>query len=398
MFRHYVFSFAAIKHRSENGHVGQCGVFQPSVSIIIPARNEEKVIGRLLQRLVELKYPKSKLEAIVVNDQSTDRTGEIAEFYAYTNPSLIKVVHRKVGGVGKAAVLNEGLQYAVGEVVGFFDADYVPAIDILDNVAPNFLDPSVGAIQGRISVLNQRQSWVSRIVALERLGGYRVNQYARDLFGLVPQFAGTVGFVRRDLLLALGGFNTDTLAEDTDLTFRIILAGFQIKYVNYAESSEEAVKGWRRYWRQRKRWAKGHMQCAFRYIWPLMKSRKIPLKQKADGFLLLNIYFLPILVIFSWILRLAVWILKLPTLIPFEIAFVSGIFFVLHGNLAPFVEVIAGAFCDRRWKLFSLTWLLLLSYVVNMFICLVAFLDLLSCRITCKNPNNWHKTMHDGAE
>jgi cellulose synthase/poly-beta-1,6-N-acetylglucosamine synthase-like glycosyltransferase len=397
MFRHYVFSFAAIKHRRENRHVGHCMVFQPSVSIIIPARNEEKVIGRLLNRLTELTYPKSKLEVIVVNDQSTDRTGEIAEFYASKNPGLIKVVHREVGGLGKALVLNEGLKHAKGEFVCFFDADYVPQRDILEKMLPYFLDLEVGAVQGRVFVLNESQSLVSRIVALERLGGYRVNQYARDLLGLLPQYAGTVGIVRRSLLLRLDGFNPNTLAEDTDLTFRIRLAGFQIKYVNCAESGEEAVRGWRRYWCQRKRWAKGHMQCAFKYVLPLLKSRKVPLKQKMDGFLLLNIYFLPLLVMSSWVLLLAVWIFKLSTWIPFEIAFVSGVFFVLHGNLAPFVEVMAGALCDGRWKLISLIWLLVLSYFVNMVICVVAFLDLLFCRINGKNPNHWHKTKHDGG-
>jgi len=397
MFRHYVFSFAAIKHRSENQQSqSQSTVFQPRVSIIIPARNEEKVIGRLLHRLTELKYPKDKLEVIVVDDQSTDRTGEIAETYASENPGFIRVVHRNIGGVGKAAVLNEGLHHAHGEIVGFFDADYVPQRDILEKTLPHFLDPKVGVVQGRIFVLNERQSLVSRIVALERLGGYRVSQYARDLYGLIPQFAGTVGFIRRELLLSSGGFNTDTLAEDTDLTFRIALAGYQIKYANLAESSEEAVNGWRQYWRQRKRWAKGHMQCAFNYVFPLLKSRKIPLKQKVDGLLLLNVYFLPILVIMSWILWLAVLILKIPTSMPFEIAFVSGVFFFLHGNLAPFIEVIAGALCDRRLKLISLTWLLVLSYFINIVICSAAFLELLAYRINGKNPNHWHKTMHNG--
>jgi cellulose synthase/poly-beta-1,6-N-acetylglucosamine synthase-like glycosyltransferase len=395
MFRHYVFSFAAIKHRSEHRH-GQCAVFQPYVSIIIPARNEEKVIGRLLRRLTELKYPKNKLEIIVMDDQSTDRTGEIAELYASKNPSLIRVIHRKVGGVGKAAVLNEGLQQAHGEIVGFFDADYVPKRNILEKMLPYFLDSSVGVVQGRVFVLNERQSLVSRIVALERLGGYRVNQYARDLFGLIPQFAGTVGFIRRDLLLALGGFNPDTLAEDTDLTFRIVLAGFQIKYVNFAESGEEAVKGWHQYWRQRKRWAKGHMQCAFNYVFPLLKSPKISLKRKMDGLLLLNVYFLPILVMMSWMLLFVVLIFKLHTSIPFEIAFVSSVFFILHGNLAPFIEVMAGALCDKRWKLILFTWLLVLSYFINMVVCSIAFLELLACRINGKNPNHWHKTMHDG--
>ena len=396
MFRHYIFSFAAIKHRSGKQRDGQCAVFHPMVSIIVPARNEENVIGRLLDRLVELRCPNGKLEIIVVDDHSTDRTGEIADSYASNNPGLLTVVHRKVGGMGKAPVLNEGLKHAVGEVIGFFDADYVPQNDVLEKVLPYFSDPTVGAVQARVSVLNERRNLVSRIVSLERLGGYRVSQYARDLLGLVPQFAGTVGFVRRDLLVSLGGFSTETLAEDTDLTLRVVLAGFQVRYVNDAESGEEAVKGWRCYCRQRKRWAKGHMQCAFRYVLPLLKSRKVPLKQKVDGLLLLNVYFLPILVALSWILWLAVLIFRFPTWIPFEIAFVSGVLFFLHGNLAPFFEVIAGALCDRRPKLLLFVWLLILAYFVNVVVCSIAFLDLLRCRIFRRNPNHWHKTVHDG--
>lgn len=177
----------------------------------------------------------------------------------------------------------------------------------------------------------------------------------------------------------------------------VLLAGFRVKYVNYAESGEEAVEGLRAYWRQRSRWAKGHMQCAFKYVCPLLKNRKVSLKQKVDGLLLLNVYFLPILVMFSWILLLALLIFRLPTWIRFEIAFVSSIFFILHGNLAPFVEVIAGALCDRRWKLISFTWLLVLSYLVNTVICLTAFLDLLVSRVSGGNPNHWHKTMHEGG-
>lgn len=272
MFRHYVFSFAAMKHRSEEPFVEKETLSKlPFVSILVPAHNEERVIGRLLQRLTELAYPKDKYEIIVINDHSKDATGRVAESYASRYPDSIRVVNRDVGGNGKAEALNVGLRFAVGEFIGFFDADYVPQRDILEKMLPYFSDPRVGAVQGRISVLNERQSWIARIAALERIGGYRVSQYARDRLGLVPQYAGTVGLIRRDLLLRFGRFNTRILAEDTDLTFKIKLAGYRVKYVNYAESGEEGVVGLRQYWGQRSRWAKGHMQ------WYLNVERKLNL-------------------------------------------------------------------------------------------------------------------------
>jgi cellulose synthase/poly-beta-1,6-N-acetylglucosamine synthase-like glycosyltransferase len=132
--------------------------FKPTVSIIVPARNEENVLGRLLKRLTVLAYPKNKLQVIVVNDGSSDKTREIADHYASKYKGLIKTVHREIGGLGKSYALNDGLQYAKGEIIGFFDADYVPQRDILKKTVPYFLNPDIGAVQARIFVLNRRQS------------------------------------------------------------------------------------------------------------------------------------------------------------------------------------------------------------------------------------------------
>jgi glycosyltransferase involved in cell wall biosynthesis len=98
---------------------------QPFVSVLIPAYNEEKVIGRLLQRLTELTYSKDKFEVIVINDNSKDATGRIAESHALMHPNLIRVINRNIGGNGKAEALNVGLRFAIGEIICCFDADYV---------------------------------------------------------------------------------------------------------------------------------------------------------------------------------------------------------------------------------------------------------------------------------
>jgi len=187
MFRHNVFSFTAIKYRRESfSNILPVTSKLFSVAILIPARNEEKVIGRLLERLIELTYPKDMFQVVVVNDSSTDRTGQIAETYASKHPSLIKVVNRKNGGNGKAEALNEGLSHTNGDILCCFDADYIPQRDFLERTLPYFLDSCVGAVQGRIYVLNETESWISRIVTLERIGGYRVSQYAREKLALIP--------------------------------------------------------------------------------------------------------------------------------------------------------------------------------------------------------------------
>jgi len=397
MFRHDVFSFTAIKYRKEdisNVREVRCRLF--SVSILIPARDEEKVIGRLLQRLVKLKYPRNMLEVIVVNDCSRDKTGEIAETYASMYPGFIKVVNRDKGGNGKAEALNEGLRHANGEIIGCFDADYFPQIDFLEKMLPYFLDSQVGAVQSRINVLNENESWISRIVTLERVGGYRVSQYAREKLNLVPQYAGTTGLIRHDLLTNFGGFNPNILAEDTDLTFKVFLAGYKVRYVNCVEAGEEAPAKLRQYWHQRNRWATGHMQCAFEHLWPLLRSNRASLKQKVDGFMILNIYFLPVLVLLSWFLQLSLFVLNPPTLLPFWVSLVVAVFFTLNGNVAPFLEVVAGAVCDRRRRLLLFAPLLVIAYIINVFVCSKAFLYLVFAKLTGRSVNHWHKTAHNG--
>jgi len=267
LVRHYIFTITVLKNHQKPKRVNTAEniTFQPTISVLIPAHNEEKVVGRTIQRMTELTYPKDKLQIIIIEDASTDKTGAIADQYAAMH-NHIKVIHRdrKVGGRGKASALNAGLKRAAGEIIVCFDADYYPQPDFLERITKEFVNPKVGVVQGRITVLNEPYNIVTRLVALERIGGYRIDQQARDNLGLITQFGGTAGGIRRSLLESLGGWNESILAEDTDLTLRVYLAGYKVSYLNEAESYEEAVESWQAYWKQRYRWAKGHMQwCSF---------------------------------------------------------------------------------------------------------------------------------------
>jgi len=397
--RHYVFTLTALYHQGRlPHHTPHDLVYQPGLSILIPARNEEKVIGRILQRMTELTYPKEKLEVIVIDDASTDRTSEIAEEFA-KKYGYIKVVHRKPeeGGKGKPAALNHGLKYSVGEIVYCFDADYYPRRDILEKLTIYFEDRKVGAVQGRVTVLNEPDTLVTRLVALERIGGYRVDQLARDNLELIPQFGGTVGGFRRSLIELLGGWDADMLAEDTDLTFKTYLAGYKVRYANEAECYEEAVEDWQSYWRQRCRWAKGHMQCAFRHLWPLIKSRNLRLREKIDGFLLLNVYFVPILVGLAWILGATLCLAHLSPWITWGLWFSVPIsVYSSVGNFAPFFEVGIGAYLDGRTRIYWLIPLLFLTFLFNMLICTKALIDLCLSKVTGKKHHPWAKTLHNG--
>lgn len=397
--RHYIFTVTALYYTNSQPSYASCANdYEPKVSILIPAQDEESVIGRILQRMTELTYPTEKLEIIVIDDASTDRTNEIAAKFAKEHRN-IKLVDRSAenGGKGKAAALNDGLQHASGEIVYCFDADYYPQRDIIDKLTPYFVDPQVGGVQGRVTVLNEPDTLVTRLVALERIGGYRVDQLARDDLKLIPQFGGTVGGFRRRLIEALGGWDIDMLAEDTDLTFRVYLAGYKIRYVNQAECYEEAVEDWRSYWHQRYRWARGHMQCAFKHAWALVKSQNVKWREKADGFLLLNVYFVPILVGLAWILSAILCLVHPSQWI--TLSWVSTPIFVYSavGNFAPFFEVGTGVYLDKRVGVYWLLPLLFLTFLLNTLICTKAFIDLCLFKVLGIRCPSWTKTLHNGG-
>jgi cellulose synthase/poly-beta-1,6-N-acetylglucosamine synthase-like glycosyltransferase len=399
LIRHYIFTFSVLRQlRKPQKQVALQGTsFEPTVSILIPAHNEEKVIGQLIQCIVELTYPQNKLQVIVIDDASSDKTGEIAESYS-KKYSYINTLHRepKSGGRGKASALNFGLKYAIGEIVLCFDSDYLPQGNFVEKLVKEFVNPTVGAVQGRPVVMNEPKNMVTRLVALERIGGYRVDQEARNVLGLVPQFGGTAGGFRRSLIESLGGFDETMLTEDTDLTFQIYLEGFNVSYAGDAECYEEAVDSWKSYWRQRHRWARGHMEVCFKHAFKVLKSKKLNSKQKIDGLLLLHIYFMPIITSIAFLIGATLIFLGRSQFVDILWLSLPLSFYSFVGNFAPFFEVGIGAYLDGRTRIQWLAPLLIFAFLYNLLICTKAFFDLLISKILRKKGSRWSKTEHKG--
>ncbi|MBN1244911.1 glycosyltransferase family 2 protein [Candidatus Bathyarchaeota archaeon] len=398
LVRHYVFTLTVLRRNKKvRGKVTVDAKYEPTVSILIPARDEEKVIGRLLQRMTKLTYPHNKLQVLTIDDASSDSTRQIAEEYSKRHP-FIEVLHRdkKTGGKGKASAMNSGLARSTGEIVLCFDADYYPQRDIVEKLVKEFNDPVVGAVQGRPVVLNEAKNVVTRLVTLERIGGYRIDQEARDNLGLIPQFGGTVGGFRRSILEKLGGFDESMLTEDTDLTFQVYLAGFKVRYVGDAECYEEAVDNWKAYWRQRHRWARGHMQVCFKHTPRVLRSKKLNAKEKIDGLLLLHVYFMPVLTLVSFFVGVTLILFGSSQLVNAFWFFVPVSFYSLVGNFAPFFEIGIGAYLDGRTRIQWLIPLLLFVYSYNILICTKALLDLFVAKMLRKSQSDWAKTQHRG--
>jgi cellulose synthase/poly-beta-1,6-N-acetylglucosamine synthase-like glycosyltransferase len=397
LIRHYIFTVAVLKSATKsNLPMRPPSGYQPTVTVLIPAHNEEHVIGALLQKMTELNYPAGKLEIFAIDDASTDKTGAIADSYAKLH-SQIKVLHRgrDIGGCGKPAALNQAIKQAAGEIIIVFDADYIPHPDVVSRLVDVFADPTVGAVQGRPVVLNEPENIVTRLNSLERIGGYKIDEQARDLLRLIPQFGGTVGGFRKKLIVELGGFDENMITEDTDLTFTIALAGYRIRYADDAECYEEAVASWSAYWRQRQRWAKGHMQVCLKYWHRVLRSKHLTFRQKVDGMLLLNVYFMPLLTLVS--LAIGAYLIVTGSIISgalWMVAPTSVYSFV--GNYAPFFEIGVGAYLDGRRQIQWLTPLLIFSFVLNTLICGKAFLSLIVDKALGRK-SLWVKTEHLGT-
>ena len=396
MIRHLNFTYHAVFGKSHQISFQRIeGIYLPKVTVLIPAHNEKSVIGPLLERMSAVTYPKEKLEIVVVNDSSTDGTGEIADEFS-KNYDFITVLHRRNKGAhGKPEAMNEGLKASVGEIIVTFDADYYPQLDIIEKLVAPFVDPEVGMVQGRVTVLNEEDSFVSKLVTLERIGGYRVDQLARDDLVLSPQYGGTVGALRRSFLERIGGWDSSMLTEDTDLTVRCIVDGQKVRYVNDAESYEESVTTWKAYWNQRYRWAKGHMQCFRKYFVPVVKSKNLSFSGKIELILLLSIYFLPVLALIGWITGLLAYITG-EAFMPYATQFfyiVPVFTYSAVGNFAPFFEVGMAAYLDERKNLQLMIPALVINFVVMVFCCTKALLDLIIKR---SGKQKWNHTNHNG--
>ena len=198
--------------------------YQPEVSVLIPAYNEEAVIVDTVRAALASDYP--NLEVLVVDDGSADRTAELVRANFGRDPRvrlLLQTNH------GKPSALNHALSEAIGEIVVSIDADTIVDPDAIPRLVRHFADPSVGAVAGNVKVIN-RNRWLTRWQALEYITSQNLEKRAFDLLNCIPVVPGAVGAWRTDLLRSNGGFSGDTVAEDTDLTLTIRRNGWKILY------------------------------------------------------------------------------------------------------------------------------------------------------------------------
>jgi cellulose synthase/poly-beta-1,6-N-acetylglucosamine synthase-like glycosyltransferase len=390
--RHTVFTFSRLLGRPRQPYLDIGVASWPAITVFIAAHNEEKVIAGCLDALLKTDYPRDKLKIVPVNDRSSDGTREIIDRYVARHPRLIVPFHRTGGKAGKSAALKDALAFAEGDIALVFDADYVPSKGLLRQLVAPFFDPEVGAVMGRVVPANAGSNLLTRMLDLERSAGYQVDQQARMNLRGVPQYGGTVGGVRRSAVEAVGGWHDDTLAEDTDITFRLLVGGWKTVYNNRAECYEEVPEEWPVRIRQVRRWAKGHNQVLWRCGRQLWSSPWLSLRERLDGLMLLAVFVVPPLLLVGWVLALALYYLNGGALVALFIPVLALVAYGALGNFAAFLEIVMAVLLDGHRRRIRLLPINLLCFFVSLFAISRAAFDSLADHFL-QRELVWHKTL-----
>ena len=239
--------------------------FLPKFSIIVPTKNEEVVIGRCLNGLLNLDYPKEKMEIIIVDGDSVDSTRKICSEFVREYPKVFSLINENKGAKGKPAALNLAIRNVTGEIVGVFDADSLPEKNTLKKVATYFDDQNIKAVQGRTISLNEKKNILTRVVSSEEKAWFQALLTGREKLQLFIPLNGSCQFIRCNVLEEAGGWDETSLTEDVELAVRLVEKNYLIKYAEDVVCGQETPNSLGDLLKQRVRWYRGYMETALKY-------------------------------------------------------------------------------------------------------------------------------------
>ncbi len=315
--------------------------FLPSLSIIVPAYNEELVIREALSALLDLNYP--NYEIIVIDDGSTDATYTLVKQLSQLQSAVrLRVLQQK--NSGKSVALNRGILAAHGEIVLCVDGDSKVDAESLRYSMRHFTNPKVGAVAGNVKVAN-RKHLICKLQALEYIEGLNLLRSAQAFFNAVSIVPGPIGLFRTQAILDVGGYDHDTFAEDCDLTLKLMETGWFIEYQQQAIAWTEAPENLESLLKQRYRWTRGILQAISKHAIRWTDSKR------------------PFALLF-WLLYMAVeatlWpLLNLSSFALFAYFMVftpfGDIYWICWWALLTFLDVLAAIYCiaseNEDWSL-----------------------------------------------
>ncbi len=249
----------------------------PAISVLVPCHNEEKVIAHTIRALLAFDYPAEKLEILIINDGSTDRTAEVVREFTDARVRLLEVPKARAAR-GKSGALNYALREASHDVLAIYDADNMPEPGALRPLAEHLVrDARLGAAVGMYRAWNRKRAFLTRFLNIEGIGFQWILQAGRWMLMRLGSLPGTNYVIRKSLVEELGGWDESALTEDAELSIRIYEAGRRIQLVPASVSWEQEPEDVKVWFRQRRRWVRGSNYLFRKYASKLfhMRPRRI---------------------------------------------------------------------------------------------------------------------------
>lgn len=364
--------------------------YEPSICIMIPAHNEESVIRKTVENIIGLDY--DDFEIFVIDDRSTDNTAQVLKELEEEHKDKVKILIRdKNAYPGKSAVLNDALALCDKEVICVFDADARVKKDFLKVLLPYLAPEEIGAVQGRKIIINKEVNFLTRCQNNE----YTLDnhfQLSRDSINGAVELRGNGFLVKRAALEEIGGWNNNTITDDLDLSTKLHLNAWGVRYCPVGEVYEEAILNFLPLLKQRRRWVEGSIRRYLDYFFQVLTSEIISLRASFDMFAYLLEFVIPVLLVFQLCIQ--------------SFNYIKGYENQLFATLAVSFGICIFFFCGllfslRRYD--KLSWWQTIKqsmetsiYMVLMWTPLVTFIVFKI--LLCRRDMNWGKTSHGLVE
>ena len=369
----------------------------PFISIFIPAHNEENTIESTVRSVCSSEYTKhgeSNFEVIVVNDGSTDTTGEILSKLKEEIPELrIVTRHPPRSGKGKGFVLNDALTLSKGEIIGVFDADTQIKTDFLMKIVQYLNGDKIEGVQSRVKMWNKNENFLARMQHVE-FASFGNTLIGKDNLDFTGFLGGNGQFVKKQAIIDSGRWDGFAVTEDLNLAIKIILNGGKIRYCGECAVYQEAVTTWKAFFRQRVRWAIGNFETLFVYL-PQIIRAKIPISKKYNILEHISFYIFNLLIFFGFVITIinaiSWFIYNGATVIRMEAPFIVGIL----SMIAFFPGILLALSRDRPTALEYVKDLV--KYYIYCFHLIPLFFITMITMLTRKE-RKWSKTEHKGGK
>ena len=389
-----LYSIAATKYQKRKLKMHPIVVnenFKPFVTVMIPAHNEESVITNTVENILKMDYP--NFEVIVIDDRSSDNTASVIKDLEAKHEQVRALIREKDAFPGKSAVLNDALKMAHGEAILVFDADATVEPDFLNKLVPNLEPADVGAVQARKIIRNKDINFLTRCQNNE----YTFDTYlqvSRDAIKGAVELRGNGELIKRQALEDIDGWNNYTITDDLDMSTRLHIKGWDVRFCPDACVYEEGIVYVFPLFRQRRRWLEGTIRRYLEYFGEAMKSKKMSLRARLDMAVYITQFIMPLWFMMEVVFR----IIKLLTdkIDPYSLHN------VLWSSLIVSTVVGLGFFGAIRYSLRKYDFVPRMSAFRQAFETTIYFLiiwfpmELFICGkiLFCKKDMNWGKTAH----